>query len=95
MEKGYKFSTSLIPLVLYDWLLQEFVESLDRDKQVELLCKLLSMGRGSLDFAKDAVAQGIPEQPSPSREQPPGVSAIFAGRWNLSKKMFVVRNVPA
>ena len=47
------------------------MESLDRDKQVELLCKLLSMGRGSLDFAKHAVVQGVPEQPSSSREQPP------------------------
>ena len=25
----------------------------------------------------------------------PGVSAVFAGQWNLSRKMFVVRNVPA
>ena len=24
----------------------------------------------------------------------PGVCAIFAGQWNLSKKIFVVRNVP-
>ena len=61
----------LIPLVLYEWLLQEFVESLDCEKQVELFCKLLSMGRGSLDFAKHAVVQGIPEQSYPSREQPP------------------------
>ena len=56
----------------WEWfLLQEFVESLDRDQQVDLLCKLLSMGRGSLEFAKHAVAQGIPEQPSPLEEQPP------------------------
>ena len=47
------------------------MKSLDRDQQVELLCKLLSMGRGSLEFAKHAVAQGIPEQPSPLEEQPP------------------------
>ena len=47
------------------------MESLDRDQQVELPCKLLSMGRGSLDFAKHAVAQGIPEPSSLSREQPP------------------------
>lgn len=47
------------------------MESLDHEKLVELLCKLLSMGRGSLDFAKKAVAPGAPDHPSPPGEQPP------------------------
>jgi len=49
----------------------EFVESLDHEKLVELLCKLLSMGRGSLDFARKAVAPGAPDHPSPPGGQPP------------------------
>ena len=70
------------------------MESLDGDKQVELLCKLLSLGRGSLDFAKHAVVQGIPEQPSSSREQPPWCQSHIC-RLMESEQENVARNIPA
>ena len=37
-----------------------FIQSLDNPTKDDLLLKLLSMGRGSLDFAKRLVADNLP-----------------------------------
>ena len=45
---------------------------LKQDTQTELLVRILSMGRGSLDFAEQLVADDLPDQPpsSPPRDLP-------------------------
>lgn len=47
-----------------------FIQSLDNPTKDDLLLKLLSMGRGSLDFAKRLVADNLPEEPVPSTDLP-------------------------
>ena len=44
---------------------------LSQESQTKLLVRILSMGRGSLDFAKQLVADDLPDQPpSPPRDLP-------------------------
>ena len=54
--------------------------------------KLLSMGRGSLDFAKQLVADKLPEEPTPPTDLPCVAGAGFVYRWKQSKKMSVARS---
>lgn len=49
---------------------QEFIQSLDNPTKNDLLVKSLSMGRGSLDFAKKLVADNLPEEPAPPKYLP-------------------------
>jgi len=47
------------------------VGKLSQESQTKLLVRILSMGRGSLDFAKQLVADDLPDQPpSPPRDLP-------------------------
>lgn len=50
--------------------MQEFVATLDPVKKDTILIKLLSMGRGSLDFAKNLAEEG-PNDPEPPDEDTP------------------------
>ena len=49
---------------------QEFLATLDPVTKDKILVNLLSMGRGSLDFAKK-IARAEPEEPEPPAEDTP------------------------
>lgn len=42
-------------------LLQEFVATLNNETKDKVLLKMLSMGRGSIDFAKRLATENLPD----------------------------------
>ena len=70
---------------------QEFLAALDPVTKDKILVNLLSMGRGSLDFAKK-IASAEPEEPEPPAEDTPEyVNAEYAGQCLMTRKISVVK----
>lgn len=50
--------------------MQEFIQALDNPTKDDWEIKLLSMGRGSLDFTKQPIADNLPKEPTPLADHP-------------------------
>jgi len=73
--------------------IQEFIQALDESAKDGLLVRLLSMGRGSLDFAKQLVAENLPYLRNlHPRVTYHGVNVVSVFQWKLNKKMPAVRS---